>query len=162
MPVEARLAGKQWTLRSGRAADVPAMHALDLVCFEEPFRFDLKSMRRFALRVGAIVVVAESLGELVGFVVVHLERGRLAYVVTLDVAPEFRRKGLARGLMVSAEEEALRAGAERMELHVFAGNAAAIAFYERMGFERVVLDEGFYGEDLDAWTYWKRLLGPQN
>jgi len=148
-----------WTLRVGRAADVPAMYALDLICFEEPFRFDLRSMRRFAMRVGAIVVVAESLGGLAGFVIVHMERGRLAYVVTLDVAPEFRRRGLARGLMASAEGEALRAGAEWMGLHVFAGNASAIAFYERLGFERVAVDEGFYGAGLNAWSYRKRLVG---
>jgi ribosomal protein S18 acetylase RimI-like enzyme len=146
-----------WKLRMGRAADVPAMYALDLVCFEEPFRFDLKSMRRFAARAGAIVVVAQAARELVGFVLVHLERGRLAYVVTLDVAPAFRRMGLAGVLMEEAERQSLDAGAERVGLHVYSGNIAAIAFYERLGFERVGVDVGFYGEGLDAWAYLKPL-----
>jgi ribosomal protein S18 acetylase RimI-like enzyme len=133
------------------------MYALDLICFDEPFRFDLKSMRRFALTVEAIVVVAVSAGELVGFVIVHLERGHLAYVVTLDVAPAYRRMGLARALMSEATEQALKSGADRLGLHVFAGNAAATAFYERLGFERVAADVGFYGDGLDAWTYMKVL-----
>jgi ribosomal-protein-alanine N-acetyltransferase len=135
------------------------MYALDLACFEEPFRFDLKSMRRFAQRAGAIVLVAEAADKLAGFVIVQWERGRLAYVVTLDVAPGYRRMGLARALMSAAEQEALRSGAERVGLHVFAGNDAAVAFYERLGFEKVGVDAGFYGEGLDAWTYWKRLAG---
>ncbi len=147
----------EWKLRAGRAADIPAMFALDLVCFEEPFRFDLKSMRRFALRAGAIVVVAKATGELAGFVIVHLERGRLAYVVTLDVAPEFRRRGLARALMAEAESQARNTGADRMGLHVFPGNSAAIAFYERLGYERKDLDESFYGEGLGAFVCLKDL-----
>ncbi len=159
MPVAARTGADGWKLRMGRASDVPAMYALDLVCFEEPFRFDLKSMRRFAARAGAIVVVAVAARELVGFVIVHLERGRLAYVVTLDVAPAFRRMGLARVLMGEVERQSLDAGAERMGLHVYSGNIAAIAFYERLGFERVGVDEGFYGDGLDAWTYLKPLAG---
>jgi ribosomal-protein-alanine N-acetyltransferase len=149
-----------WTLRMGRPADVPAMYALDLVCFEEPFRFDLKAMRRFALRAGAIVVVAKAAGKLVGFVIVHLERGRLAYVVTLDVAPAFRRMGLASALMSEAENEALQCGADRLGLHVFTGNAAATDFYERLGFRRVELVSDFYRSGLDAWTYLKSLPPP--
>ena len=154
------LAGDRWTLRPGRARDVPAMHALDLLCFEESFRFDLKSMRKFALKVGAIVVVAEAAGELVGFVIVHLERRRLAYVVTLDVAPAFRRMGLAKALMIEAERQSSKAGADRLRLHVFVQNSAAINFYERLRFHRESMDGGFYGDGLDAWIYWKVVEEP--
>ncbi len=148
-----------WILRDGRATDIPAMHALDLVCFDAPFRFDLRAMRRFALRVGAIVVVAESRGELAGFVIVHRERRRLGYVVTLDVAPEFRRKGLARALMTEAERQAMESGIMWLGLHVWAGNEAAMAFYERCGLERVERVEHFYGAGFDAWAYRKQLGG---
>jgi ribosomal-protein-alanine N-acetyltransferase len=92
---------------------------------------------------------------------VHLERGRLAYVVTLDVAPAFRRMGLARVLMGEAEQQSVDAGAERMGLHVYSGNTAAIAFYERLGFERLAVDEGFYGDGLDALIYSKPLAGSE-
>lgn len=147
----------EWTLRMGRAADVPAMYALDLVCFEEPFRFDLKSMRRYARQVGAIVVVAHIAKELIGFVIVHMEVGRLAYLVTLDVLPGFRRRGLARALMAEAERQAREFYADRMGLHVFTKNNAAVLFYEQLGYERKDLDESFYGEGLDAFVYVKAL-----
>jgi len=146
-----------WTLRAGRESDLAAMYALDLVCFDETFRFDLKSMRRFAMRQGAVVVVAEVGGELVGFVVVHMERGRQGYVVTLDVTPKYRRMGLARALMVEAEARVAAAGATAMGLHVFVGNLAAVGFYEGLGYGRVEGVEGFYGDRLDAWVYGKRL-----
>jgi ribosomal-protein-alanine N-acetyltransferase len=148
---------EEWVLRSGRESDLGAMFALDLVCFDETFQFDLRSMRRFALRRGAVVVVAEAGGDLVGFVIVHMERGRQGYVVTLDVAPDCRRKGLARALMVEAETRVAAAGAKAMGLHVYVGNSAAVGFYEGLGYGRVEAYEGFYGEGLDGWVYGKRL-----
>ena len=81
----------------------------------------------------------------------------MGYVTTLDVHPEGRRQGLAIELMGRAERQALGAGCSELRLHVFTGNAAACALYERLGFERLFLDEGFYRDGLDAWVYGKRL-----
>jgi ribosomal protein S18 acetylase RimI-like enzyme len=152
----------EWTLRQGRENDIRAMYLLDLVCFDEPFRFDQRSMRRFALQVGALVVVAESDTKLAGFVVVHLVRKAkrtVGYVVTVDVAREFRRRGLARTLIAEVERQAAQAGAAEMALHVHTGNEAAIAFYERSGYSRGIACKSFYGDRLDGWTYVKQLTG---
>jgi ribosomal-protein-alanine N-acetyltransferase len=150
-----------WTLREGRESDVRAMYMLDLVCFEEPFRFDLNAMRQFVLHPGAIVQVAEAEGKLVGFVVMHLvrrRRRRIGYVVTLDVAREFRRQSMALGLMQVAEVQAAAAGAVEAMLHVHSGNVPAIAFYERAGYLRGERIPAFYGEGRDAWLYRKALI----
>ena len=98
------------------------MYLLDLKCFDEPFRFDMRAMRRFVMYRGAIVILAEAAGELVGFVVVHVIRRsnrKFGYVVTLDVAADYRRQGLARALVSAAETRASEAGASMMILHVF-------------------------------------------
>ena len=148
--------------RGYRAGDLYAMYALDVVCFEEPFRFSRRDMRTFAEARGAKVVIAELDGVLAGFCIVHVgaaKRGCVGYVVTLDVAPEFRRSGLATRLMERAEGEALAAGCGEMRLHVFTGNEAAIRFYERTGYEFVARDEGFYGVRVDALVYRKVLMG---
>jgi ribosomal-protein-alanine N-acetyltransferase len=149
-------------LRDYRTADIDAMFRLDEACFEEPFRFDRESMREFAEKKNAIVRIAEKAsGEMAGFVIVHLEHvvtGWRAYVVTLDVAAECRQKGLGRGLMREAEACALAAGVRWMQLHVFTGNAGAIRFYERLGYERIRVQRRFYGEaGLDAFVYSKEL-----
>ena len=149
-------------LREYREADLETIIRLDEVCFEREFRFDRESMRIFAEARGAISLIAESSsGEITGFVIVHVERGvarRRGYVVTLDVAPEFRRRGVARRLMGAAEERAAAAGAERMELHVFSGNEGATRFYEWLGYGRVRVVRGFYSGNrgtglLDAFLY---------
>jgi ribosomal-protein-alanine N-acetyltransferase len=149
--------------REYRKSDLEAICVLDDACFAEAFRFDRRSMQRFAERRGAIAIVAEAIeGEMGGFVIVHLEEqlraGRRGYVVTLDVADRWRRHGLASALMDKAEERASEAGAAAMELHVFTGNEAAIRFYEARGYVRTGVAEGFYGAvGLDAFLYGKTL-----
>ena len=107
-----RLMSSEIFLRDYRATDLEAMFQLDEACFAEEFRFDRESMREFAEERNAIVRVAEKVGgEIVGFVIAHVEHVAAewrAYVVTLDVAPEYRQKGLARRLM--REVEVVRSG----------------------------------------------------
>jgi len=151
-------------LRDYRAGDLDAMFRLDEACFEEPFRFDRESMREFAEEKNAIVRVAEKVGgEMVGFLIVHVERaatGQRAYVVTLDVAAECRQQGLGGRLMREAEACAAAAGAQWMQLHVFTGNAAAIRFYQRLGYQQLRVQRRFYGAaGLDAFVYGKELRG---
>lgn len=49
----------------------------------------------------------------------------------------FQGLGLGAGLMLAAHERALQRGARRLVLGVYAGNRAAIAFYEAQGFRSV-------------------------
>jgi ribosomal-protein-alanine N-acetyltransferase len=143
------------TLREYRPDDCEAMYALDVLCFEPVFRFSRRAMRGFAEAKGAVTVLADAAGELVGFCIAEVN-GRDGYVVTLDVAPAWRRQGLARRLMVELEMKVRAAGAERIALHVFKGNAVAIRFYEAMGYDRVGMTTGFYGRGMDALVYRKR------
>ncbi len=141
-----------WRLRPGSLDDVGALYALDQRCFDPPFQFDLSSMIRFVIERDAVVVVADAGRVLAGFVILHSEHGS-GYVVTLDVAPEFRRKGVAQALLRAAEQ-----GLDEVELHVFAGNRGAVSFYERCGYVRLRGEPDFYGAGLDAWVYRKTVV----
>jgi ribosomal-protein-alanine N-acetyltransferase len=156
MTESGRAGDKAWTLREYRKDDVDAMYALDIACFEPVFRFSRGAMRRFAEAAGAVTVLAESAGKLAGFCIAEVEE-HIGYIVTLDVVPEWRRKGLARALMAEVEARVQAAGAGIVTLHVFTGNVAAIRFYEAMGYERAGSARGFYGRDMDGWVYRKRL-----
>jgi len=144
------------TMRNYRLGDWQAMHALDLVCFEPVFRFSRGAMRSFAEAPGAVTVLAEAQGKLAGFCIAQLE-DRTGYVVTLDVAPAWRRRGLARRLMAEVESRLHSADAAEMHLHVFTGNAAAIRFYEAIGYARVGVAKNFYTQNLHALIYRKQL-----
>lgn len=149
-------------LREYRTGDLEAMFRLDEACFEKEFRFDLESMREFAEERNAVVRVAEKVCEgIVGFVIAHVgsvASELRAYVVTLDVAPKWRRRGVAARLMHEAEAHAMAAGVRWVQLHVFTRNEAAIRFYERLGYQRIGVKPGYYGTSgLDAIVYGKEL-----
>ena len=149
--------------RDGCESDVPAMYALDLECFSKPFRFDRRSMRHLATAAGSNVRVAEVPGSnvaMAGFAILEVGKrcGEMAgYVITLDVALAFRRIGLGLRLLHDVEHIAAGKGARTMGLHVFGGNPGAIGLYERAGYGQVGLIADFYGLDLHALVYEKRL-----
>lgn len=148
-------------LREYRTTDLDAMFRLDQLCFAPEFRFDRSSMLQFAEAGNAVTVVAETdEGRVIGFVIAHLERGanfRAGYLITLDVAPDFRRIGLAGRMMDVVERRVVEAGSARMDLHVFTGNEAAIRFYEARGYVSNGLKRRFYGARIDALSYRKEL-----
>jgi ribosomal protein S18 acetylase RimI-like enzyme len=143
------------TLRQYRPGDWEAMYALDVACFDLAFQFSRRAMRYFAEARRAVSVLAEADGELVGFCIAEVDE-QVGYVVTLDVAAAWRRRGLARRLMAEVETRVRVAGGLGMALHVFNENAGAMQFYESIGYGRVGMAEGFYGRGLDALVYRKR------
>lgn len=142
--------------RSYTPSDIEAMCRLDTVCFAEPFRFDCQTMQQFAEAHGAIVVLVEDEGRtrLIGFTILHLEGSASdsrAYVVTIDVSPEHRCRGVGAAMLDRAEDRARSGGAVTVSLHVSAENLAAISFYERQHYLRVGRVKRFYREaDQDA------------
>lgn len=145
-------------------SDLGTIFALDEVCFEPPFRFSARAMKQFAEARNALSVIAEmdATQEIAGFCIAHIERARkdlTAYVVTLDVAPQYRRQRLARQMMERIEQQAADAGCDAMVLHVSVENDDAIAFYESGGYERSHLVKNFYGLGRHAYVYRKVLAG---
>jgi RimJ/RimL family protein N-acetyltransferase len=53
----------------------------------------------------------------------------------MGLLPRMRGRGLGRRLAEAAIRAAFSQGVERIELEVFASNAAAIALYRRLGFQ---------------------------
>ncbi|MCI1017198.1 GNAT family N-acetyltransferase [Microbacterium sp. C5A9] len=60
-----------------------------------------------------------------------------AFILDIEVADGHRRRGYGRGIMLAAEEEARRLGADSIGLHVFGFNEQAIRLYEGLGYRRV-------------------------
>jgi ribosomal protein S18 acetylase RimI-like enzyme len=76
-----------------------------------------------------------------------------AELLNLGVAPEYRRRGVASALI----RELRRIAAGEIFLEVAEPNAAAIALYEGLGWERVALRPGYYhGGSINAVVMKKR------
>ncbi|HEX9032843.1 MAG TPA: GNAT family N-acetyltransferase [Streptosporangiaceae bacterium] len=82
------------------------------------------------------------------------ENAHVLMVAGIAVHPSARRQGVAAALLTAAEQYAVERGAPKLSLRVLGSNEAAIALYERLGFERegVLRDEflieGSYVDDI--------------
>jgi ribosomal-protein-alanine N-acetyltransferase len=70
-----------------------------------------------------------------------------ATLLNVAVDPRWQRKGLAHALLIDAIRRLVLRGVSRCLLEVRAGNRAAIALYERLGFERDGLRRNYYPAD---------------
>jgi ribosomal protein S18 acetylase RimI-like enzyme len=85
---------------------------------------------------GAEIFVAESDGEVVGFVCL-LETAEGTELNAIHLAPEALGSGLGAALMEAAVEHARARGVQALHLFVLEGNERAQAFYRRAGWRLV-------------------------
>lgn len=116
-----------------------ALAALHARCFRAPPPWSVAGFAGFVADPLAFLLVEGDAGFLLGRAVAGE-----AELLTLAVAPEARRLGLARKLMARFLYQAQLRGAERAFLEVAADNAAAIALYESSGFRPVGRRRGYY------------------
>lgn len=89
-------------------------------------------------------------GEVVGYIGFWIVFDELR-VMNVAVAPEMRRRGIARALVERAMAAGREGGAERALLEVRASNEGARRLYERLGFRQVALRRRYYTQpDEDA------------
>jgi len=115
-----------------------ALAALHGACFATPRPW---SAAEFAALLTAPGVFLH--GDSRGFVLGRAVAGE-AELLTLAVAPEARRQGLGRALLVAFEAEARQARAETAFLEVAAANVAARALYAGAGWAEAGRRRGYY------------------
>ena len=102
-------------------------------------------------------MIAESRGELAGFAIGYPDSPDLARVVTLDVAPSCRRRGLGEKLLDALLARLAASGARRVLLEVDVRNSGAIAFYRKLGFAQSGRLPSYYGRGLDAFEMRRKI-----
>jgi ribosomal protein S18 acetylase RimI-like enzyme len=84
-----------------------------------------------------------------------------AYIERLVVSPDFRRQGMARRLLLAAEDLARDAGKASVGLHVSGNNLAALRLYEGEGYEEVSRQRSLltgYFLNIKDWLYLQKRL----
>ena len=140
--------------------DFPALYAIEEGCFQPPLRFSRAYMRGIIQGDSSATWIAEQNGCMAGFAIIEWlqhEGATVAYLQTIEVAAERRRRGIAGALLRHAEASARAAGAHAVWLHVDAENRAAIRLYERHGYIAQGREEHYYARSRAALVYRKAL-----
>jgi ribosomal protein S18 acetylase RimI-like enzyme len=125
-------------IRPFEPADEPAVLSLWERCdLTRPWNDPRKDIRR-KLRVNPELFLVGVLGGEVVATAMAGYDGHRGWIYYLGVAPEHRRKGLARQLMEEAERRLRALGCPKINLQVRTSNLAAVEFYRKVGY---ALDE---------------------
>jgi len=140
--------------------DFTQLYAVEEICFQPPFRFSRTYMRQVFASPAAATWMAEENRTIAGFAIVEWlteSDETTAYIQTIEVLPEFRRKGVAVELMRRLEDSAGKADAKLIWLHVDAENTAAQRLYEAHGYTQKGREENYYPRSRAALIYAKQL-----
>ncbi len=135
------------TVAAMTAADIPAVYALELVCFTSPW-----TMEAYIEELDnptSYYLTAKQHGEVVGFGGMWAIVDE-AHIVTLATSPAHRRQGIAHQLMTVFMAEAKARGVREITLEVRIGNTPARTLYESFGFQNLAIRKKYYpdnGED---------------
>lgn len=127
--------------------DFAALCTIEEACFEPPFCFGRRYMRQLIDCASAATWIAEEDGRMAGFAIVEWSEettGTIAYIQTLEVAPDWRVQGVGGELLLRIEGSARDAGAQAIWLHVHAENAAALRLYQVHGYLSAGREENYY------------------
>ncbi|WP_417911268.1 GNAT family N-acetyltransferase [Candidatus Electronema sp. PJ] len=144
-------APEQIVIRRAKSADIPALVGLLGLLFsiEQDFVADSAKQQQglellLAEHHHAAVLVAEKGERVIGFCTGQLlistaEGGPAAVIEDVMVLPEWQRQGIGKQLLNAIGEWAASCGASRLHLLADRTNAAALAFYQRVGWQTTQL-----------------------
>lgn len=118
------------------------VHKTDKGFYPEPYR---KSARQALARHPLALMKVFAGEDFAGVVELDTDRAKQQNAGWLSfcyLTPEFQNRGLGVQLVGHAVSVFRKLGRESLRLHVSVENERAIAFYERLGFEKIGTDEG--------------------
>jgi [ribosomal protein S18]-alanine N-acetyltransferase len=119
-------------IRKVNAEEAESLGHLHALSFDYPW--DAESMRKLMGMPGVLALAAMShLGKPLGFLLARAAADE-AEILTLAVAPRFRRRGIGSRLLVGAADMLAAAGARRLHIEVSHSNIPAARLYETAGF----------------------------
>ena len=141
-------------IRSFRKPDLAALYQLDQVCFPPEIAYSRAELQYFLTHPNCSSWIAEqAAGDVAGFILIERtarNRRPVGHIVTLDVDPRYRRQGIGRLLMQTADQQLTQEGAAAITLEVAENNTAAQQFYHRLGFVKKGRIANYYGGRIDA------------
>ncbi len=123
------------------------LYAIEEQCFNEE-AFTKRQIAYLLTDYNTIALVAKVNNEVTGFVIIQIEldNNEFGHIVTLNIAPSFRHKGIATKLMQEIELLLKQRGVSECHLEVREDNNAAIKLYQKLGYQTMGKLDRYYGK----------------
>ena len=132
-------------IRRLRSEDIAAVAEIERLCFDEPWSEKSLELLLDEKNAGFVAVIDGQVAAYGGIVTV-LDEGQITNIAT---HPDFRRQGLARGIMRELDRYSSVAGICFLSLEVREKNVAARALYSSCGWREVGIRKNFYSRPVD-------------
>lgn len=144
---------KTYFLREMKNEDADAVAMIEQECFSLPWSKEalLASMSQSY----SYFVVAKTDDDIAGYGAIYVVAGE-GEIINIAVKGEYRRCGIGEAIVKDLLHEGKVRQAEKVFLEVRESNDAAIALYERCGFEKQGIRKNFYEKPIEnAVIMWK-------
>lgn len=124
------------------------LYEIEKQCFEEE-AFTKHQLAYLLTDYITIGLVARVNGEIAGFAIARVDIRRnmsFGHIITVNIAPVYRRKGIAQRLLNEVETIFRKEGIKDCHLEVREDNVAALNLYQKVGYKKVGNLEKYYGE----------------
>lgn len=147
----------QVEIREYRRDDFETLYQIDRACYPPGTYYPRPVLREYIAAEGAATLLAEANGQIAGFIIVQDHGRGLGHVITIDVLADFRRAGLGSALLRAGELWLGSRGATRVRLETAVDNLAAIALFQKFGYQVVRFLPDYYRDASDAYLMEKHL-----
>ena len=122
------------------------LYEIEMECFKEE-AFKKQHIASLLTNYNSISLVAKINDRIVGFIlgIIHFERNYLiGHILTIDVSPQYRRRGVAQSLLREIEKIFREKGVKSCRLEVREDNIAALRLYQKLGYKKVARLKNYY------------------
>jgi [ribosomal protein S18]-alanine N-acetyltransferase len=144
-------------IRQYETRDFAALHKLDQACFPPGISYSKFSLQYFLSLPAADCLVAEDGKTIAGFLLAE-SNPPLAHIITLDVAPVYRRTGLGSKLLEEIEKHFQFKEVHSVLLETAVDNESGIAFWQHHGYRTEAVLKRYYLGRMDAYEMRKKLV----
>jgi ribosomal-protein-alanine acetyltransferase len=123
------------------------LYRIELQCFKEE-AFAKQQIAYLLQDFNNISLEAKADKDTTGFIIAQIEYEDKEYghIITLNVAPNYRHKGVATKLLCEVEGYLKQRGVSECRLEVREDNHAAIKLYHKLGYRTISKLERYYGK----------------
>lgn len=160
-PEEAVLAEPTtYNVRPLTSAQLDEVLRLNLRCFQNGENYTKHTFAFLLGEPGTLSLRAvDAAGQMVGFAFVMINENGAAHLTTIGVAPEHRRRGVAKKLLARLEKALEAKKVQTVVLEVRVGNVSAQSLYKLAGYCVVQRVGNYYNNGEDCFLMMKSLAG---